>query len=62
MKQTKSATPYLLLLFALAVLIPYSNYRANSSQEIVVEVTSETTYAPKAQAAVLFSNESEQSK
>ena len=53
MKQTKSATPYVVLLLGLVTIIPYANYQAKASQQVAVEVTSKVTYLPKAQAALL---------
>ena len=56
MKQTKSATPYVVFLFVLVTVIPYANYQAQASQQVAVEVTSKVTYLPKAQAALLPAN------
>ncbi|MEL7423164.1 MAG: hypothetical protein AAFN81_09250 [Bacteroidota bacterium] len=53
MKQTKSATPYVVLLLAIVMAVPYANHQAQASQQIAVEVASKVTYIPKAQAAHL---------
>ena len=55
MKQTKSAAPYVALLLGLVTIIPYVNYKAQASQQIAVEVTSNVTYLP-AQAALMPSS------
>ena len=53
MKQTKSATPYVVILLAIVLAVPFANHQAQASQQVAVEVDSKVTYIPKAQAAHL---------
>lgn len=53
MKQTKSATPYVLLLLGILTLIPYANHQAKASQQVAVEVDSKVTYLPRAHASLM---------
>ena len=62
MKQTKSAAPYVAILLANEMAVPYANYQAQASQQIAVEVDSKVTYLPKAQAVLLPNAEKEEER